>query len=141
MGDPYGCNCDIEFRKLERKHEEDLKAARAEGFEQGVKEMTSVMGSDQTDVAEAARKAYDRDLGAMKKVLEKEVEVKISKARDEVKWAELWNHVPVPPANKLDLVSTIVKDLYEKSKLCEIIESDLEELDSQYFDIFGVENA
>lgn len=47
----------------------------------------------------------------------------------------------IPPANKLDLVSTIVKDLYEKSKLCEIIESDLEELDSQYFDIFGVENA
>ena len=88
MGDPYGCNCDIEFRKLERKHEEDLKAARAEGFEQGVREVTAVMGSDQTDVAKAARKAYDRDLDAMKKVLEKEVEVKISKARDEVKWAE-----------------------------------------------------
>jgi NCAIR mutase (PurE)-related protein len=88
MGDPYGCNCDIEFRKLERKHEEDLKAARAEGFEQGVREMTAVMGSDQTDVVKAARKVYERDLDAMKKVLEKEAEVKVSKARAEVKWAE-----------------------------------------------------
>lgn len=88
MGDPYGCNCDIEFRRLEREHKEALKVARAEGFEQGVKEMTAVMGSDQTDVVKAVRKAYDRDLDAMKKVLEKEAEVKVSKARAEVKWAE-----------------------------------------------------
>jgi RNA recognition motif-containing protein len=47
----------------------------------------------------------------------------------------------IPPANKLDLVSGIVKALYEKSKLSEITESDLEELNSQYFEIFGVENA
>ncbi len=88
MGDPYGCNCDIEFRKLERKHEEQLKVARAEGFEQGVKEMMASTGSDQTDVVKAARKVYERDLDAMKKVLEKEAEVKVSKARAEVKWAE-----------------------------------------------------
>lgn len=47
----------------------------------------------------------------------------------------------IPPSNQLNLVSTIVKGLYEKSKLSEVTESDLRELDSQYFEIFGVKNA
>lgn len=47
----------------------------------------------------------------------------------------------IPPSTELDLVSKLVKSLYEKSKVSEVSGADLQELDSAYFDIFGVKNA
>lgn len=47
----------------------------------------------------------------------------------------------MPPNNELELVSTMVKSLYEKSKFSEVTESDLHELDSKYFEIFSVKSA
>jgi hypothetical protein len=44
----------------------------------------------------------------------------------------------IPSSNQLDLVSIIVKDLYEKSKSSEVTVSDLQKLDSQYGEIFGI---
>jgi hypothetical protein len=47
----------------------------------------------------------------------------------------------IPAQRKLDSISSMVKSLYEKAKEGEITESDLCDLDSKYFEIFGITDA